>query len=182
MGDYYLYRHIRLDNNEVFYIGIGKKRKHYTNYRTEYCRAFSIKRSNFWKKIINKTDYKIEIVLESTDRKFIENKEVEFIKLYGRRNLKQGTLVNLTDGGEGVVNHIPSKLAREKSRERIISMNKSRKYFKKPYQAQMVLNLETGIIYDSMREAYNTTSKYTESHFHLMLANKTKNKTNFIKI
>lgn len=27
-GKYYLYRHIRLDKNEPFYIGIGTKNKH----------------------------------------------------------------------------------------------------------------------------------------------------------
>jgi hypothetical protein len=40
-------------------------------------------------------------MLESDDYEFIKNKEVEFIKLYGRKDLNKGTLVNLTDSGEG---------------------------------------------------------------------------------
>ena len=35
-GKYYLYRHIREDKNEVFYIGIGTK-----NSKVEYKRAFA---------------------------------------------------------------------------------------------------------------------------------------------
>ena len=41
-----VYRHRRLDNNQIFYIGIGNKEK----------RAYiKTKRSKFWNKINNKT-------------------------------------------------------------------------------------------------------------------------------
>jgi hypothetical protein len=100
-GKYYLYRHIRLDTNEPFYIGIGTKDKNYKVYQTEYRRAFSLlKRNTYWKRISNKTEYKIEILLESDDYKFIKQKEVEFIKLHGRFKNK-GLLCNMTDGGDG---------------------------------------------------------------------------------
>jgi hypothetical protein len=97
-GYCYLYRHIRLDNNQVFYIGVGVKR---INTNQIYYRAFDKKqRGIWWKNIINKTLYKVEILLESDDYKFILEKEKEFIKLYGRKDLGLGTLVNLNNGGK----------------------------------------------------------------------------------
>ena len=102
---YYLYRHIRLDKYQPFYIGIGtiyKKDKNSINKNTLYRRAFSLqKKSNIWKKISNKTEYKVEIMIESNDYNFIKQKEIEFIKLYGRIDLNNGILSNLTNGGEG---------------------------------------------------------------------------------
>ena len=88
----YLYKHIRLDTNEVFYVGIGGK------YRPN-----QKNRNTIWKRIVAKTDYKIEIILESNDYEFIKQKEIELIKFYGRINLGNGTLANLTDGGEGTI-------------------------------------------------------------------------------
>lgn len=113
-GKYYLYRHIRLDKNEVFYVGIGTKpKKFYPS--TEYGRAYNkVTRTTYWKNIVNKTDYLVEIMLESDSYDFILEKEMEFITLYGRINLKLGSLVNLTDGGKGQVNCLYSKKVREK--------------------------------------------------------------------
>jgi len=101
MKEYYLYRHVRFDKNEVFYIGIGTKPKNYTNHKLEYGRAYSqFSRSKFWKSVVLKTDYRVDILFESNNINEIKLKETEFINLYGRKNLNEGTLVNLTDGGE----------------------------------------------------------------------------------
>lgn len=119
-NEFYLYRHIRLDKNEVFYIGIGKKYKeNFTTHSSEYKRAYAKEkdRSQFWKNVVSKSEYKIEIVLESDDYSFIKEKEKEFISLYGRRNLGTGTLVNLTDGGEGTIGRIPTEIAIQKTKE-----------------------------------------------------------------
>lgn len=90
----YVYRHIRLDNNEVFYIGIGSDKS--------YRRAKSkFERNRFWHFIVSKTDYEVEIILDNIEWGEAIEKEVEFIKLYGRSNLGEGTLCNLTDGGDG---------------------------------------------------------------------------------
>lgn len=101
---YYLYRHIRLDEpNEVFYVGKGTSKLNKTTEKSRYFRAYQRNpksRSRFWNNIVAKTDYEVEILFESHDVDFILNKEMEFIKLYGRRDLGLGTLVNLTDGGE----------------------------------------------------------------------------------
>lgn len=105
-GIYYLYRHIRLDKNVPFYIGIGKKKSRHDNHFAEtiiYSRAYSKDDRNcIWNRIVNKTDYEVEIIYESDSKEEIKRKEVEFIALYGRRDLGKGTLVNLTDGGDGM--------------------------------------------------------------------------------
>jgi len=108
---YYVYRHIRLDTNEPFYIGVGTKspEKRIKGYNTEYSRAFEIaKRSTFWKNVIAKTAFKIEILFESDNKDIINKKEQEFIALYGMRWLDQGSLVNFSQGGDshnGPKNH-----------------------------------------------------------------------------
>lgn len=92
-----LYRHIRLDKNEPFYIGIGLNEK----------RAFEkrkSKRSIFWINIVKKTEYRVEILFNDLTWEQACQKEKEFIMLYGRKDLGTGTLVNLTDGGEGTEN------------------------------------------------------------------------------
>ena len=97
----YVYRHIRLDKNEVFYIGIGGLIK-----EDFYNRAYQKnKRNPHWNNVVNITEYKVEIIsdewLTSDEAK---NKEIFWISYYGRKDLKTGILVNLTDGGDGVVN------------------------------------------------------------------------------
>lgn len=102
---YYMYRHIRDDKNEPFYIGIGKKEKTCKSYNTIYRRAFTDRsRSDYWKNIVSKTSYSVEILFETDSDIDIQNKEIEFIALYGRLDNNTGTLCNLTDGGETGLN------------------------------------------------------------------------------
>lgn len=105
---HYVYLHTTLSGDIPFYIGIGTKQyKDHENPKLRYARAYSLNgRTNFWKKIVAKHNYKVEILLESSDYNYIKEQEIYFIKKYGRRNLGQGTLVNLTDGGEGASNVI----------------------------------------------------------------------------
>ncbi|UWF79086.1 MAG: GIY-YIG catalytic domain protein [Bacteriophage sp.] len=102
-GKYYLYRHIRLDKNEVFYIGVGTiQNKTGNGFYGKHLRAFSKSyRNDIWKYITGKTEYEVEIMLYSNDYEFILAKEIEFIKLYGKIVDCNGTLCNITDGGEG---------------------------------------------------------------------------------
>jgi hypothetical protein len=107
----YVYRHIRLDKNEPFYVGIGKTIK----------RAHSKKnRNNHWHNIINITDYEVEILFDDLTWEQACQKEIEFIKLYGRRDLNTGILCNMTDGGDGTLNI-------QISEERRYSMSKNAK-------------------------------------------------------
>lgn len=123
---FYIYRHIRLDINEPFYIGIGTKPKKFNTYTEEYRRAFkSCDRKQIWKNIVSKTEFKVDIIYESNNYEEIQNMEKYFISLYGRKNNGTGILSNLTDGGEGSHGRIwkPTK----EHIEKVIESNKRRK-------------------------------------------------------
>jgi hypothetical protein len=111
----YVYRHIRLDKNQPFYIGIGTSKY--------YNRAYRYKnRSELWKKVAHKGGYEVEILMDNLTWEQACEKEKEFIALYGRINLKTGCLVNMTDGGDGTLNAIIS----EKHKKSISEANKRR--------------------------------------------------------
>jgi hypothetical protein len=94
----YLYRHIRLDKNQPFYIGIS-------NVDDDYKRAYKRScRNKHWTNIVKSTKYDVEILIDNLSIEQAKEKEKEFIALYGRVDLKSGCLVNLTDGGDGVLN------------------------------------------------------------------------------
>lgn len=100
---HYLYKHTRLDTNEIFYIGIGTKTRQskFLTKKSEFYRAYDFKkRNNIWKKIANKTSIKVDIVLESNDLTVIQQKEKELIAIYGRLCDKTGKLANLAEGGD----------------------------------------------------------------------------------
>jgi hypothetical protein len=98
-NNWYVYRHIRLDKNEPFYIGIGNKKNYARAYQTNPHR-----RNEIWRKIFIKTDIEIEIILDGLSKPQSSEKEREFIKLYGRKDLNTGSLTNMTDGGDGIWN------------------------------------------------------------------------------
>ena len=64
-----------------------------------------------------KYGYKIEIVYSTTSWEDACELESFLIQLYGRKDLNKGTLVNLTDGGDGTLNHKVTKEQRIKLRE-----------------------------------------------------------------
>ena len=84
-----LYRHLK-PNGEVFYIGIGNKD-----------RPYSKKRNKLWKRVVNKYGYTIDILKKDMSWKDAVQIEKILISWYGRIDLGTGTLVNMTDGGEG---------------------------------------------------------------------------------
>jgi len=87
-----VYRHRRLDTNEIFYIGIGVKEKRAYEKRS---------RNKLWENIVNKTEYKVEIIVKDIDYESAKELEILLIETYGRRDLDLGSLVNMTNGGDG---------------------------------------------------------------------------------
>lgn len=159
---YFVYSHVRQDKNEIFYIGMGTIQ----NKGNKYARAFSkYGRNKHWKRITNKTSYIVNILFEFIDIDSCKNKEIELIKLYGKV-VNGGLLCNLTDGGDGMSGLLHSektkKLIGEKSKGRIHSLESRKKISKvakltsKYYCSKEVIDLRTGIFYNSLRKAYQS--------------------------
>lgn len=157
----YVYRHIRLDKNEPFYIGIGSG---------GYRRANSTKgRNNIWNGIVARTDYEVEIILDDLGWQEARIKEKEFISLYGRIDKNNGPLCNLTEGGDGTLGVSAWNKGQKLSKEHINSLSKAQTGLKRSQESidkaietkkltfankgKIVLNIQTGIYYISVCDA-----------------------------
>lgn len=100
----YVYLHRRLDTNEVFYVGRGTKNKKCSGncHSNTYRRAYTKHKHNVrWMRIVEKTDWSVEILEDGLSLEDSKRLEIFYIKKYGRSDLNEGKLVNFTDGGEG---------------------------------------------------------------------------------
>lgn len=105
MNNCILYFHYNPVKQEIFYVGISNNTK----------RPFDITaRSKWHKKIVKKYGYDVQIIRDDLTWEQACTLEIFWIKTIGRRNLKEGSLVNLTDGGEGSVRWKMSKTTKEK--------------------------------------------------------------------
>jgi len=96
----YVYRHIRKDTNQPFYIGIGSDKY--------FSRAKELTRRNdYWNNITNKTEWYWQILCDYISYEEAKIKEIEFINLYKRKD-DGGILSNQTKGGEGTLGFTPS--------------------------------------------------------------------------
>jgi hypothetical protein len=174
----YVYRHIRLDKNEPFYIGIGSSLSRcYTK----------VRRNKYWHSITKNIKYRVDILFDDLSIEEAKDKEKELIALYGKK-INGGLLVNITDGGDGSWgvkhtdsqlesrrkrmlenNHFKGKTHTKESKEkmRLAKLGKKREkdgYIKraekmkqytgeKHWNSKLVLNIETGIYYASVKEA-----------------------------
>lgn len=176
-NNYYVYRHFIRGTNTVFYIGISKQKN--------YLRAkFIHGRNNFWNNIYKKYGFEYEIIYENLNLDEAKELEIFLISLYKRKTPDGGTLVNLTDGGEGTLNLYKSKEQIEKWK--ISNKNKQNGIknimFGKTrglhHLSKIVLNFETGIYYECAIDACETTN-IPYSSFKCKLNGSMKNNTNF---
>lgn len=105
-----VYQHRRISDGEIFYIGIGAKNRPYSKHN----------RNNHWLNYTNKYDYIVDILFKDLTWEEACIKEKSLILDYGRQDLNEGTLVNMTDGGDGQCN-----LAQE-SKDKISLANKGK--------------------------------------------------------
>lgn len=98
-----VYRH-RKPCGEVFYVGIGNKKRPY----------LKSDRNKFWARVVKKYGYEVEVVATCLSWQAACDLEVLMILAYGRRDLGTGTLVNLTAGGDGAKGLVHSEETRQK--------------------------------------------------------------------
>lgn len=135
--------HTRASDGGIFYIGIGDIKRPF-------------KRSNrtkFWKHIVNKHGYNIQIIAENLTWENACDLEKKYIAFYGRRDKNQGCLVNLTDGGDGVCGFIHS----EEARKKISEANKGKIFSKETLKK--ISEANTG-----KKRSQETLKKLSEAH------------------
>lgn len=164
---YYLYQHIRNDNGDVFYVGIGDK------YRPNEKSS----RNKFWNNIVSKTEYTVEIVRSFDSWNDACDWERFFIGIYGRRIDNTGTLVNLTYGGDGTSGFKHKASSIEKRREIYILNNSvaidaysiSTKQLVGSYinmtEASYYLGVNRGAIYACINSMQYRSGDYTFCYF-----------------
>ena len=184
-----IYRHIRLDDNETFYIGIA------SNNKRPYLKR---DRSQYWKNITNKTKYEVQILKSDLTWEDACELEILLISWYGRRNLNTGTLVNMTEGGDGSVGYSPSEESRRSRSEKMKGVPKSEKARKnmnkskigksiseehrlkcKLSNAKKVIDIKTGEIYTSVQDLIKI-SNFTSAQLYDRLNGRLKNNTNYM--
>ena len=113
-----VYIHRKETNNEIFYVGIGStKKRAYESHKSL--------RSTWWTKTVNKHGRTVEILEDDISVEEAIESEISLIELIGRKDMGLGSLVNMTDGGEGGFNVITKK----------------------------VVHIESGVVYNNLRTA-----------------------------
>lgn len=182
----YLYFHKREDTQEIFYVGIGVGK----SYKRAYDKS---NRNKFWHNTTNKVPYTVKIVYTGLSWEKARSREIKLIKLLGRRDLKTGALVNLTEGGDGSYKRIVTQTTRDKIRTyqiahpKDINSSSMKNLMRKispehrlklingrkakgwnNHKHKSVICTKTGIIYSSVKEAA-PYSGWSKSHLASML-------------
>lgn len=118
--NYYVYLHRRADTGQIFYVGKGKGR-----------RAWSLYRSDLWKRYTNKYPYTVEIFADNLQEWYALELEEDLILKYGRRS-DGGCLLNFTSGNFKITEHIKySKTTCEKISTALKGKKKTKEHLQK---------------------------------------------------
>lgn len=101
MNNFYVYAHVRNDNQKVFYIGKGNCKRAYKKSG----------RSKYWNNIVAKYGYTVTLLKQNLDEETAFSEEIRYIQVFKAFGHK---LCNLTDGGEGTSGSIKSEETRLK--------------------------------------------------------------------
>jgi hypothetical protein len=143
-----VYQHRRLDNNTVFYVGIGKS----------ISRAYSKSgRTNYWRNIVNKVGYSVTVLIGEISMEEAWRLEMELISYYGRFHLGEGLLVNMTEGGELGYNRLGTWLGKKLSPEhkeklRLAKLGKKRPKHSEETKAKMSKSHKGKILSETTKE------------------------------
>ena len=116
-----VYQHKRKDTGEIFYVGIGK----------EESRACEYGRNHLWQKIVDETEYDIEITHRDIIYEEACSIEKYIIAFWGRKNLGLGPLTNLTDGGDTTEGYRHTENTKEKISNTLIGFKHSQESIQK---------------------------------------------------
>lgn len=120
-------------NHEPFYVGISKIKKRYFEHLYEaYNLNIKTHKCNKIRKIKedNGNDPIVLKIFENISKNEVIKLETEYIKKIGRSDLKNGSLTNQTDGGDGTSGHIYSEEQNKQKSERTIKLWKDESWRK----------------------------------------------------
>lgn len=123
--DFYVYLHRKKTTMEVFYVGKGTGNRAWTRHG----------RSLFWKRVVEKHDFTVEIVIAGLQEWFAFEYEKDLIAYYGMRKDNDGTLVNTSGGLDFVYEHAMDKNKYEFINTKTLDVfHGTRKDFKNKYK------------------------------------------------
>jgi len=136
MTDFYVYEHIRRDTGAVFYVGKG--------HGGRICSKRD--RNQYWNNVVNKAggfDHRVVCIDESEE--FILLAEIEKINQLRKLGV---SLVNLTDGGQGITGLKHS----EQSKQLISKKLKGKSHKHTPESIEKIRQANTGVVFSEERK------------------------------
>ena len=174
-NDYLIYMHVKVSDGIPFYIGKGKMDRAHTKRG----------RSKWWYKTVNKHKFKVVILEDNLNEIVAFKKEIEYITKYGRKDLGLGSLVNMTNGGEGFSGEHTKETKNKISKSMLGEANHfyGKKHTKevREISSKLVLDTINGIFYDNCKDAAKIYG-YAYSSLSQKLCGSRKNNTNLIYV
>lgn len=176
--NFYIYQHSIPDTGEVFYLGKGTRRRAWTRHG----------RNIFWHNVVKKHGVVTTIVADRLSEREALELEVKLLSKFKAVGLCK---TNLTLGGEGISGYHHAEFAKQKisarhkgkvtshatklkQREAMVSRFSGEKH----PMARKVIDLRTGTIYETVKEASLVVGvKYKT--FHQWINGQRSNKTSF---
>jgi hypothetical protein len=159
MNNKIVYIHRKLTDQTVFYVGIGSVDRPYIIQG----------RSKLWYNTVAKHGLSIDIIETGLTADRAKILEIELIKQYGRKDKNKGTLVNLTDGGDGLLNPTKEQIENrtKKTKKPISVYNLKGEYlrdFESTKEAAQILELRPNNITDVLKGNLVFISNYLFSY------------------
>jgi hypothetical protein len=158
MNNNCIYYHLK-PCGEVFYIGIGNDKRPNSKQN----------RNKYWHNIIEKYGYEVQVLKNDLSWEDAIELEILLISWFGRKDLKLGTLVNMTDGGEGNKNIVmtpESNIKRSLASKGIPKTNRGVKRKGHSQETRDKMSLaKKGIKTEAPEEHKKTYKEFNESDF-----------------
>ena len=173
-GKFYVYEHIRLSNDDIFYVGKGCGNRAYNAYGRD--------KNRFWKNIVEKDGgYDVRIIASGMCEELAFFVEEERISQLRHLNVR---LTNMTDGGDGIYGAIRhdewkrkigdahrGKTLSAEVRKKISDSVKSSGYSHGPEQKKKISDANKG---HARSAGYKHTNEWKEQNRIRMLGNKSR--------